>query len=91
MAEQNISQESRLKNIDETRDHFIAEIKQNELVSKKHKKVCTVLSYIEHLLILASTVTGCVLISIFASLVGIYVGIANSTVGLKVNPITSGI
>ena len=71
MAEQKISQELRLKNIDEMRDYFISEIKQNELMNKK---VCTVLSYIEHLLILASTVTRCVSISAFDSLVGIHVG-----------------
>ena len=43
---------------------------QNELLSKKHKNVCTTLNYIEHLLIIASAVTGCVSISDFASLVG---------------------
>ena len=34
MAEENISHEFRLKNIDETRN-FLEEIKQNELMSKK--------------------------------------------------------
>ena len=33
-----ISQKFRLKNIDETRNYFIKEINQNELVSKKHEK-----------------------------------------------------
>ena len=47
---------------------------QNELISKKYKKVYTILNYIEHLLILASVVTGCVSISAFASLVGILIG-----------------
>ena len=37
MVEENISQEFRLKNIDETRNYLIEEIKQNQLVSKKHK------------------------------------------------------
>ena len=69
MAEENISQEIRLKNTDETRNYFLEKIKQNELMSKKHKKVCTTLNYIEHFLILASTITGCVSISAFASLV----------------------
>ena len=41
MAEENISQEFRLKDIDETRNYFIEEIKQNELMSKKRKKICT--------------------------------------------------
>ena len=48
MVEENISQEFRFKNIDETRNYFIEEIKQNELMSKKHKKICTTLTYIEH-------------------------------------------
>ena len=37
MAEKNISQEFRLKNIDETRNYLIEETNQNELTSKKHK------------------------------------------------------
>ena len=51
MVEENISQEFRLKNIDETRNYLIEEINRNELMSKKHKKVCTTLNYIEHFLI----------------------------------------
>ena len=36
MSKKKISQKFRLKNIDETRNYFIKEINQNELVSKKH-------------------------------------------------------
>ena len=36
MSEENISQEFRLKNIDETKNYFIEEINQNELISKKY-------------------------------------------------------
>ena len=50
MTEKNISQEVKFKNIDETRDYLIEEMKQNELISKKHKKVCKVLNYVEHFL-----------------------------------------
>ena len=71
MAEENIDQEFRLKEIDEKRNNFVEEIKQNELISRNHKKICKILNYTEHLLILASTVTGCVSISAFASLVSI--------------------
>ena len=46
MAEENISQEFRLKNIDERGNYLIEEIKHNELMSRKHKKVCTTLNYI---------------------------------------------
>ena len=62
MAEKNISQWFRVKNIDEARNYFIEEINQNYLISKKHKKVCGALNYIEHL-IFASVVTGYVSIS----------------------------
>ena len=57
---------------------------------KKHKRVCTALYYIEHLLILVSMITGCVLISAFACLVGVPIGIVSSTVGLKICVITAG-
>ena len=53
--------------------------------------VCTFLNYIEHFLILGSTVTGCVSISVFASLVGIPIRIASSAIGLKIFVITAAI
>ena len=77
------SQEFRLKTIDETKSYFITEMNQNELISKKYKKVYTILNYIEHLLILASVVIGCVSISAFASLVGILIGTTTSAARLK--------
>ena len=91
MAAENISQEFRLKNKAKTQKKFITEINQNELMSNKHKKSCTVLNYIEHLLILASAVTGWVSISAFALLVGISIGITVSVAGLKICAITAGI
>ena len=88
MVEENISQEFRLKNIDETRNYLTEEINQTELMSKKHKAF---LNYIEHFLILGSTITGCVSISAFASSVGIPVGITGSAIGLKSWAITAAI
>ena len=79
-----MSQEFRLKNIDETRNVFLEEIEKNELMSRKHKKVCTTLNYIEHFLILASTITECVSISTFASLLGIVIGNTSSAIGWKI-------
>ena len=38
MYQENLSQEFRLRNIDETRNYFVKEIKQNELMSNKQKK-----------------------------------------------------
>ena len=91
MFEENISQSFRLKNIDETRNYLTEEINQKELICKKHKKVYRLLNYIEHLLILICTVTGCVSISASASLVGIPIGIMSSAIGLKICVITAGI
>ena len=86
-----MSQEFRLKNIYETRNYLLEEIEQNELMSKKHKKVWTTLNYIENFLILVSTITGCISISAFASLLGIPIGIASSAKGLKICAIAAGI
>ena len=91
MTEENISQEFSLKEIDKTRNRFIEEIKGNELKCKKHKKFHKFLNYNEQLLILASTVTGCVSISPFAPLAGIPVGIASSATTIKTCAITTGI
>ena len=60
-------------------------------MSKRHKKFCKVLNYIEESLIIISTITGCVFISAFASLVGILVGITSSAIGVTVCVITAWI
>ena len=60
-------------------------------MSKKHKKICGVLNYIKHLLILISTVSEYVSISPFVSLVGIPVGTKSSAIGWKICAITAGI
>ena len=81
-----MTEEFRLKNIDETRNYLLEEIKQNELLSRNHKKICTTLNYIEHFLNLASTIAGCISISAFASLLSIHIGITSSAIGLKICP-----
>ena len=60
-------------------------------MSKKNKNVCTTLNYIEHFLILAFTITGCVSISAFASLIGVPIGVTRSAIKLKICAITAGI
>ena len=80
-----------MKNIDVARSYFIGRIDNNELMSKNHKKVCTTLNYITHLFNLAATVTGCVSISDFISLVGIPVGIVSFAEEIKKCAITAGI
>ena len=69
MPEENTNHERRLKKIDEIRNYLIEGINQNKWMSKKHKKFCRVLNYIDNSLIATSTITGSVCISAFASLV----------------------
>ena len=49
-----------IENVDEKINYPIKEINQNVVMSKNHKKVYTVVNYIDHLLISVSTVTVCV-------------------------------
>ena len=67
--------------------------KQNQLtlMSREHKRVCTILDYIESFLILVSTITECISISAFAYLLGIPIGITSFTTGLKNCAIAAGI
>ena len=62
----------RLEKIDGTRNHLLEKLNHNDLMSEKYKKTCNYLNYVEHLLILASTITSCVSISVFGSLVCVY-------------------
>ena len=73
------------------KNYFLEEIERNELMRKKNKKVCTTLNYIEHILILASAITGCISTSTLAYLLGIAIGITSSAIGLKICAITAGI
>ena len=84
MSGESISQEFRLKNIDETRNLI-------EQINRNHKKVYTTLNYTEQFLILPSKITGCASISVFASLVDIPIRITSSAIGIKICVITEGI
>ena len=81
----------RLRKIDETRNYLLDKIKHNDLMGEKYKETCKYLNYSENWLILSSTITGCVSISAFASLVCILVGITGSAVGINICAITAGI
>ena len=78
----------RLKNVDETRNYFLEEIEQNEIMIRK---VFTTLNYADHFLILVSKLTGCFLIFDFASLFDVPIGFESSAVGLKICAINAGI
>ena len=58
-------------------------------MSRKHKKVCAALNFIERFLISAYIITECISISVLLLLIPI--GITSSTIGLKICAITAGI
>ena len=60
-------------------------------MSKKYKTIFISQNYIEHCLISVSTVTGCIFVSFFASLIGIPIRITNSAIGLNICAITATI
>ena len=58
----------RLKRINKTINFLFEEIKNNDLISEKQKKICgKYLNYDERFLILDSTITRCVSFSAFTS------------------------
>ena len=65
--------------------------KKIEILLNWRNKSKLILNHIEHWLIFICTITGCVSISTFASLVGIPLWITSSAIGLKVSVITAGI
>ena len=71
-----------LKKMDEMRNYTLDEISHDNFTSKKYNKTCQYLIYFERLIILVSTVTGCVCVR---------VGISSSAVGMKICAITAGI
>ena len=90
MVEENINQEFSLKHMDKTINYFLKEIEQNKLMRRNHKKVCTTLIQIEHVLVLASAITGCISSTTFTSLIGIPIEITSSEKELNICAITAG-
>ena len=84
IVEENICQEFRLKNI-----LFLWRNRAKSNDEQKAQKVCKTLNYTEHFLFLASTITRCISISAFASLLDIAIGITSSAIELKIWAITA--
>ena len=49
-------------------------------MSRKYKKICTTLNYLEHFVILAPTITGCISISASAFLLRLSIGITSNRI-----------
>ena len=84
LLKERIIQKVKLENIEQTKNYFIKEIYQNELISKKRQNIFTALNYIEHFLISASAVSGFISIYPFASLLAITIGITGFSIGLNI-------
>ena len=61
------------------------------MISRKQNKFCITLKHIEHFLILASTITGCISISAFAPFLVISIAFTGYATTLKICAIASGI
>ena len=89
MVKGNISQEFRLTNTDETRNHFVEEIEQNELMSNNYIKVCMKLYWAPSYFSFCNYwiySNWC-----FISLFDIPIGIMNSAIELNISAIAARI
>ena len=74
----------RFEKMDETWNYILEEIKHNDLMSEKYKKSCKYLNYVQHMFILASTVTDCVCFNFCICFISYYFYITSSAVGIKI-------
>ena len=88
MGEEDICQQFRLTHLEEIKNYFIKEIGQNEVMSKKQKKVSIILNYPELIPFLVSAIAGYVSVSAFVSLLSISIGITSSVLRLKICTVT---
>ena len=68
--------------------YLLGQVKDNDLISEKHKKECKALNYFEHFLAFVSANSGSVQISAFASLLGVSVDIFSSAERIKICALT---
>ena len=81
----------RLRKMDKTSNCLLDEVNHNDLKCEKCKKTWKYLIYVELLPILVSKVSACALISAFASLVCVPVGITSFALEMKVCAFTAEI
>ena len=86
-----MSQEFRLKYIDEKRNYFFRRNKAKWINEQKAQKRLYKSKLYWTLSCLASTISGCISISAFACLFGVLMWITSSEIGLKRRSIAAGI
>ena len=89
IIEENISQELRFKKYRWNKKLLNWGNKSKLLDEWEAQKACTTMYYTEHFIFLASTITACVFISSFVSLVDIPIRITSFATGLKTCAITA--
>ena len=86
----NDQQQFRLNKINEIKNHFVAEIKERELMSKRLSKYIPSFDYFDKSLIVLSVTTGYISIGSFATVIGAPVGIVSASFSL-ISSIFTGI
>ena len=76
------NQQFRLNKINETKNYFIAEIKETELMSKRLSKCITSFDYFDKSLTVLSATNGSISIALFATVTGAPVGIVSASLSL---------
>ena len=83
-------QQYQLNKINETKDYFVTEIKERELIYKRLCKYITSFNYFDKSLIVLSVTTGSIPIASFATVFGAPVGMMSASCSLAFS-ITTGI
>ena len=83
-------QQFRLNKINEIKDYFVAEIKERELISKRHSKYIASFEYFDKSLIALSVTIGSISVASFANVIGGPVWIVSASLSLAFS-ISTGI
>ena len=83
-------QQFRLNKINEIKDYFVAEIKERELISKRHSKYIASFEYFDKSLIALSVTIGSISVASFANVIGGPVLIVSASLSLAFS-ISTGI
>ena len=76
------NQQFQLNKINEIEDYFITEIKERELMSKKLSKYISLFDYFDKSLIVLSVTSGDVSVALFATVIGVPIGITSASLSL---------
>ena len=84
----NDQQQFRLNKINEIKDHFMANIKERKLMSKRLSKYIAPFDYFDKLLIVLSVTTGGISIASFSVIIGAPVGLVSASFSIVFSSFT---